>query len=102
MLIQSTYAILYFYLTTVLSVFRSAFLRIPCSLLPLKLTKSNQIKNGNSYKVPNFIQLDMLNVTPLHAWRFTSRLFFYCRSAIEEGKSIFYNIRNFVRFQLST
>lgn len=24
------------------------------------------------------------------------------RAAIEEGKSIFYNIRNFVRFQLST
>lgn len=25
-----------------------------------------------------------------------------CRNAIEEGKGIFYNIRNFVRFQLST
>ena len=25
-----------------------------------------------------------------------------CRSAIEEGKGIFYNIRNFVRFQMST
>ena len=25
-----------------------------------------------------------------------------CRSAIEEGKGIFYNIKNFVRFQLST
>lgn len=29
-------------------------------------------------------------------------LFFYHRAAIEEGKGIFYNIRNFVRFQLST
>lgn len=27
---------------------------------------------------------------------------FSFRAAIEEGKSIFYNIRNFVRFQLST
>ena len=26
----------------------------------------------------------------------------YCRAAVEEGKSIFYNIRNFLRFQLST
>ena len=25
-----------------------------------------------------------------------------CRAAIEEGKAIYYNIRNFVRFQLST
>jgi Ca2+-transporting ATPase len=25
-----------------------------------------------------------------------------CSAAIEEGKGIFYNIRNFVRFQLST
>jgi hypothetical protein len=31
---------------------------------------------------------------------FVSFLIF--RNAIEEGKSIFYNIRNFVRFQLST
>lgn len=29
-------------------------------------------------------------------------LLFYRRAAIEEGKGIFYNIRNFVRFQLST
>jgi hypothetical protein len=27
---------------------------------------------------------------------------FVCRAAIEEGKAIFHNIRNFVRFQLST
>ena len=27
---------------------------------------------------------------------------FFLRSAIEEGKGIYYNIRNFVRFQLST
>ena len=26
----------------------------------------------------------------------------WCRAAIEEGKMIYYNIRNFVRFQLST
>jgi len=28
--------------------------------------------------------------------------FFYFSAAIEEGKGIFHNIRNFVRFQLST
>lgn len=27
---------------------------------------------------------------------------FFSRGAIEEGKAIFHNIRNFVRFQLST
>ena len=31
-----------------------------------------------------------------------SPIFLFYRSAIEEGKGIFYNIRNFVRFQLST
>lgn len=29
-------------------------------------------------------------------------LYFSYRSAVEEGKGIYYNIRNFVRFQLST
>ena len=33
---------------------------------------------------------------------FISNLFHLYRSAIEEGKAIFHNIRNFVRFQLST
>ncbi|CAH2237571.1 jg9824 [Pararge aegeria aegeria] len=46
-------------------------------------------------KIP--IEHEVLN--PLYR---SSLLFVYCSSAIEEGKCIFYNIRNFVRFQLST
>lgn len=35
-------------------------------------------------------------------WFKGRRLFPVCRSAIEEGKGIYNNIKNFVRFQLST
>lgn len=43
------------------------------------------------YKIQNFVQ-------PSYSVDFSYRL----RAAIEEGKGIFHNIRNFVRFQLST
>ena len=42
---------LYFYVTVVLSIFRSVLLRKSYIYLPLKSTKSNKIKNDNSCKV---------------------------------------------------
>ena len=47
------------------------------------------------------------NVTPLKVFEYQRSSYYKleaigCRSAIEEGKGIFYNIKNFVRFQLST